>query len=188
MQRRWDRSGRAARPCIRPFRRSSHAPLRGLIGARTECIRERGAPSSAPSNLCKQGPGFRKDPGLLSFQTPTGLRIGAGPRSTDRSAACGDRSLTSCRKTAPVLADGSSCTFADVAQQVEQGHAMAKTWVRDPSFAPLRVCPCTPWPRLNGVGGPGCARSLARPRAARHHVRRDARVRAQPKWIQSKPS
>lgn len=33
-----------------------------------------------------------------------------------------------------------------------------------------------------GVGGPGCARSLARPRAARHHVRRDARAWAQPKW------
>ena len=35
----------------------------------------------------------------------------------------------------------------------------------------------------HGVGGPGCARSLARPRAARHHIRRDARVWAQPKWI-----
>lgn len=34
----------------------------------------------------------------------------------------------------------------------------------------------------HGVGGPGCARSLARPRAARHHVRRDARAWAQPKW------
>ncbi len=34
----------------------------------------------------------------------------------------------------------------------------------------------------HGVGGPGCARSLARPRAARHHIRRDARVWAQPKW------
>jgi hypothetical protein len=35
----------------------------------------------------------------------------------------------------------------------------------------------------HGVGGPGCARSLARSRAARHHIRRDARVWAQPKWI-----
>lgn len=34
----------------------------------------------------------------------------------------------------------------------------------------------------HGVGGPGCARPLARPRAARHHIRRDARVWAQPKW------
>jgi hypothetical protein len=34
----------------------------------------------------------------------------------------------------------------------------------------------------DGVGGTGCARSLARQRAARHHIRRDARVRAQPKW------
>jgi hypothetical protein len=34
----------------------------------------------------------------------------------------------------------------------------------------------------HGVGGAGCARPLARPRAARHHIRRDARVGAQPKW------
>ena len=117
-----------------------------MIGARTECIREREARSCAPSNLCTQRPGFRKDPGLFVFLASTGLCIGAGPRSTDRTAARGGRSLTSCRKTTSVLADGLSCTFADVAQQVEQGHAMAKTWVRDPSSAPLRVCPCTPWP------------------------------------------
>ena len=35
----------------------------------------------------------------------------------------------------------------------------------------------------HGVGGPGCARHLARSRAARHHIRRDARDWAQPKWI-----
>ena len=35
----------------------------------------------------------------------------------------------------------------------------------------------------HGVGGAGCARPLARSRAARHHIRRDARVWAQPKWI-----
>ena len=42
----------------------------------------------------------------------------------------------------------------------------------------------------HGVGGPGCARPIdrsARPRAARHHVRRDARVWAQPKWMDLAP-
>ena len=34
----------------------------------------------------------------------------------------------------------------------------------------------------HGVGGAGCASPMARSCAARHHIRRDARVRAQPKW------
>ena len=38
-----------------------------------------------------------------------------------------------------------------------------------------------------GVGGAGCARPLARSRAARHHIRRDARVWAQPKWNHRSP-
>ena len=38
-----------------------------------------------------------------------------------------------------------------------------------------------------GVGGAGCARPMIRPRAARHHIRRDARARAQPKWIHTSP-
>ena len=44
----------------------------------------------------------------------------------DRTTARGGRSLTSCRKATSVLADGPSCTFADVAQQAERGHAMAE--------------------------------------------------------------
>ena len=41
--------------------------------------------------------------------------------------------------------------FADAAQLGEHGHAMCHGGpgprVRDSSSAPLRVCPCTPWPR-----------------------------------------
>ena len=44
----------------------------------------------------------------------------------DRTTGDGGRSLTSCRKTTSVLADGSSCTFADVAQQAERDHAMVE--------------------------------------------------------------
>ena len=101
----------------------------------------------------------------------------------DRTTGDGGRSLTSCRKTTSVLADGSSCTFADVAQQAERGHAMAeatssKLVIRSTSGVSLHS-----EATRQGVGGPGCARHLARSRAARHHIRRDARVWAQPKWI-----
>ena len=44
----------------------------------------------------------------------------------DRTTGDGGRSLTSCRKTTSALADGSSCTFADVAQQAERDHAMVE--------------------------------------------------------------
>ncbi len=73
-------------------------------------------------------------------------------------------------------------TFADVAQWVERGHAMAEA-----TSSRLVICSTSgvsmhSEATSQGVGGPGCARSLARPRAARHHVRRDARAWAQPKW------
>lgn len=118
-----------------------------LTVARVGHIRETGALSRAPSTLCTQRPGSEQDPGLFlcGFNRPA-LRAQASGRY-GRTTACGGRSLTSCRKATPVLAGDSPCTFADVAQQAEQGHAMAKTWVRDPSSAPLRVCPCTPRPR-----------------------------------------
>lgn len=47
----------------------------------------------------------------------------------------------------------------------------------------LRVCPRTPTSHEAGVRDAGCARPRARSRAASHHVRRDARAWAQPKWI-----
>ena len=73
--------------------------------------------------------------------------------------------------------------FADVAQLAERGHAMAEATssrlvIRSTSGVSMHS-----EATRHGVGGPGCARSLARPRAARHHIRRDARVWAQPKWI-----
>lgn len=83
-----------------------------MARARTRCIREREALRSAPSKLCTQRPGFRKDPGLFHFQLQNGLRIGTDQRSMDRTTAYAvSRSLTSCRKTISVLADGSSCNL-----------------------------------------------------------------------------
>jgi hypothetical protein len=104
--------------------------------------------------------------------------------------------------------------FADVAQLEERGHAMAEATssrlvirsktalasaVRLPGASPSAGTAMRPGKPTSGVsmhseatrhgvGGPGCARSLARPRAARHHIRRDARVWAQPKWKFKKPS
>lgn len=65
----------------------------------------------------------------------------------------------------------------------ERGHAMAEATssrlvIRSTSGVSMHS-----EATRHGVGGPGCARPLARPRAARHHIRRDARVWAQPKWI-----
>ena len=132
-----------------PYHGHSQQAHGRVAGARTECIREGEAPSSAPFVLCTQRPGFRKDPGLVHF-TLNRPCIGTGQRSMDRATAGGGRSLTSCRKAASgtwIRPTACPATSADVAQQAEQGHAMAKAWVRDPSSAPLRVCPCTPWPR-----------------------------------------
>jgi hypothetical protein len=42
----------------------------------------------------------------------------------DRTTGDGGRSSTSCRKVTSVLADGSPCNFADVAQLAEHDHAM----------------------------------------------------------------
>ena len=101
----------------------------------------------------------------------------------DRTTLRGGRSLTICRKAHSVLADAASCTFADVAQQAECGHAMAEATssrlvIRSTSGVSMHF-----EATRHGVGGPECARPLARSRAARHHIRRDARVWAQPKWI-----
>ena len=69
----------------------------------------------------------------------------------DRTTACGGRSLTSCRKAAPVLAGGMPCTFCGCSS-VGRARPRHVSWgsgprVRDSSSAPLRVCPCTPRPR-----------------------------------------
>jgi hypothetical protein len=76
----------------------------------------------------------------------------------DRTTGDGGRSLTSCRKATSVLADGSSCTFADVAQQEERGHAMAeatssKLVIRSTSGVSMHSAAAS-----HGVDGPGCAR------------------------------
>ena len=55
--------------------------------------------------------------------------------------------------------------------------------VRDSSSAPLRVCPFTPLPRDMVLTVRDVRDPRPEPRAARHHIRRDARVWAQPKWI-----
>ena len=78
-------------------------------------------------------------------------------------------------------------TLADVAQQAEHDHAMCHGWprprVRDSSSASLRVCPFTPMPREMVLAVRDVRDPRPEPRAARHHIRRDARVWAQPKWI-----
>ncbi len=143
-----------------------------------------------PPSSVRRGPA-PKGSGPLSFQFR--LLCSFGRRSVpacgrfDRSTVRGGRSLTSCRKTPTVLAVGPSCTFADVAQLAEHDHAMrhgvgatsSRLVVRTTSGVSMHSVATR-----HGVGGPGCARSLARPRAARHHIRRDARVWAQPKWNQ----
>jgi hypothetical protein len=101
----------------------------------------------------------------------------------DRTTVRGGRSLTSCRKAASVLADGMPCTFADVAQQAERGHAMAeatssKLVIRSTSGVSMHSAAAP-----HGVDGPGCARPWPSHVQRDTNVRRDARVWAQPKWI-----
>ena len=115
MPRRSSHWARAAPPCIRPSRRACRRVFGSLIGTRTECIREREAHRRAPSKLCSQRPGFRKDPGLLlsaQHNRPAHRRRPAIDGSHfRRRRGNGGRSLTTCRKTTSVLADGLSCTF-----------------------------------------------------------------------------
>jgi hypothetical protein len=76
----------------------------------------------------------------------------------DRTTARGGCSLTTCSKAASVLADGTPCTFADVAQWVERGHAMAEATssrlvIRSTSGVSMHS-----EATRHGVGGPGmCA-------------------------------
>ena len=101
--------------------------INSLLGPRTRCIRERAAPSRAPSKLCSQRPGSDKDPGLFVFCFHhNGLRIGARRRSLDRAAGNGRCSLTNCCKTTSILVEGRLANLADIAQLEERGHAMAE--------------------------------------------------------------
>ena len=68
-----------------------------------------------------------KGSGPFSLLASTGLRIGTGQRSMDRSTACGGRSLTRCRKAAPVLADGMPCTICGCSSI---GRARPRLWPR----------------------------------------------------------
>lgn len=184
MPRRWRLWAHAGRPRIGPFRRA----IQSLVGTRIRCIRERPARKRTTSKLCSQRPGFRKDPGLFAFCFTHRPAHRRGRRSMDRTAGNGGRSLTTCRKTmTSVLADGRSCIFADVAQLAERDHAMVEATssrlvIRSTSGVPMHSVAA----RV-GCWRPGCARPLARPRAARHHVRRDARAWTQSKWISSPP-
>ncbi len=84
-----------------------------------------------------------------------------------------------------------SCLASRRRLQAPAWKSAATPWprprVRDSSSAPLRVCPCTPSPRDMVLAVRDVRDPRPEPRAARHHIRRDARVWAQPKWI-TKPS
>ena len=167
-----------APPRIRRIRPASDLP-RGrsdsLIGVRTECIREREARRRAPSNLCTQRPGLRKDPGLFVFQPTTACA--SAQAAIDGSHRRLRRPLfNKLRGTTSVLADGFAlhlcgCSSAGRARPRHGQDMGSRPVIRSTSGVSVHS-----EATRHGVGGPGCARSLARSRAARHHVRRDARA------------
>lgn len=151
---------------------------------RTECIRERAACRRAPSKLCTQRPGFRKDPGLFAFFRPQ--PVCASARAGDQRIAppgTVDALLQLAARGPRYWPMVHLANLADVAQQAECDHAMVEATssrlvIRSTSGVSFHSVAAR-----DGGGGTGCARPLARSRAARHHIRRDARVWAQPKWI-----
>jgi hypothetical protein len=88
----------------------------------------------------------------------------------DRTTGSGGCSLTSCRETTSVLADGSSRTFADVAQQEERDHAMveatsSKLVIRSTSGVPLHSVAAARWCWRDGMcAAPGQATCSETPR------------------------
>lgn len=115
------------------------------------------------------------------------MRIGADPRSVDRTTGDGGRSLTTCCEATSVLADGLPRNFCGCTS-VGRARPRHESWVIGATSSRLVIRSTSGVSfhsvvARHGVGGAGCARPLARPRAARHHIRRDARVWAQPKWI-----
>lgn len=169
-----------------PRVRSSRPAIAGWIGRTTRCIREREARSASFLALCAEAR-IPKGSGPFSFLTSTGLRIGADPRSVDRTPARGGRSLTTCCEATSVLAGGLPRNFCGCSSVGRARPRHASWWlgprVRDSSSAPLRVCPFTPLPRDMVLAVRDVRDPRPEPRAARHHIRRDARVWAQPKWI-----
>ena len=105
----------------------------------------------------------------------------------DRTTGEGGRSLTTCCEAPSVLADGVPRNFCGCSS-VGRARPRHESWVIGATSSRL-VIRSTSGVSMHfeatrhGVGGPECARPLARSRAARHHIRRDARVWAQPKWI-----
>ena len=96
-----------------------------------------------------------------SCSTQTGLAPCAKPAiDGSHRRISGGRSLTIRRKSTPVLADGGSCTFADVAQLAEHDLAMVEATssrlvVRSISGVSMHSAAVR-----QGVGGAGCARSV----------------------------
>ena len=105
----------------------------------------------------------------------------------DRTTGDGGRSLTTCCEATSVLADGMPRNFCGCSS-VGRARPRHESWVIGATSSRLVIRSTSgvsfhSVAARHGVGGAGCARPLARPRAARHHIRRDARVWAQPKWI-----
>ena len=105
----------------------------------------------------------------------------------DRTTGDGGRSLTTCCEATSVLADGLPRKFCGCSS-VGRARPRHESWVIGATSSRLVIRSTSgvsfhSVAARHGVGGAGCARPLARPRAARHHIRRDARVWAQPKWI-----
>ena len=102
----------------------------------------------------------------------------------DRIAARGGRSLTICRKAASVLADGMPCTFCGCSSAGRARRFQRRGHEFEPRHPLHFGC-------VHALRGHAfmvlVARDVRDPRpesrAARHHIRRDARVWAQPKWI-----
>jgi hypothetical protein len=91
----------ATQGCIGLIRRAARLanPLAvgSLIGTRTECIRERAAPSRKDARTLESlyaEARIPKGTGPFSFLTSTGLRIGADPRSLDRTTDADGRRWT----------------------------------------------------------------------------------------------
>jgi hypothetical protein len=105
----------------------------------------------------------------------------------DRTTGDGGRSLTTCCEATSVLADGLPRNFCGCSS-AGRARPRHESWVIEATSSRLVIRSTSgvsfhSVAARHGVGGAGCARPLARPRAARHHIRRDARVWAQPKWI-----
>ena len=147
-------------PRVRSSRLAIALSWAGWSGRRTRCIREKEARSAFFPALYAEAR-IPKGSGPLSFLTSTGLRIGAGQRSMDRTTARGGRSLTSCRKAASVLADGMPCKFCGCSS-VGRARPSHVSWGRGHEFEtrhPLQDCACkrSPFARRKSVRRDGHA-------------------------------